>query len=165
MITTAPSASTTKMKSPKRGKAPNAIFTIGYQGRTPEQLIALLLNAGIDQLLDVRYNAISRKPGFSKGSLSAACEIAGISYLHLRELGVPSSYRTDLKTDRDHVKMLKYYRLKLLPLVATDVAHAAKLVKQRRSALMCFESDAACCHRSVLAEAVSQIAELPVVNF
>ncbi|MDQ3504076.1 MAG: DUF488 domain-containing protein [Actinomycetota bacterium] len=44
-------------------------------------------------LLDVRLNAISRKPGFSKKRLTAALAAVGIGYRHARALGNPRDNR------------------------------------------------------------------------
>jgi uncharacterized protein (DUF488 family) len=49
---------------------PSGIVTIGYEGRTLGDFISTLSNHNVDLLLDVRLNAISRKPGFSKKALA-----------------------------------------------------------------------------------------------
>ncbi len=42
------------------------LFTLGYQQRSLDEFVALLLEASIDVLVDVRETAWSHKPGFSK---------------------------------------------------------------------------------------------------
>src|SRR5690606_25501465 len=44
------------------------LFTIGYEGRTQEEYLALLGEAGVTLLVDVRRNPISRKKGFSRST-------------------------------------------------------------------------------------------------
>ena len=46
------------------------LWSIGYEGRTPEEFLDLLRKAGVTLVCDVRRNPISRKRGFSKGTLS-----------------------------------------------------------------------------------------------
>jgi hypothetical protein len=50
-----------------------ALHTIGYEGHSVESYLNALLQNGITILCDVRRNPISRKYGFSKGTLSQTC--------------------------------------------------------------------------------------------
>ena len=63
-----------------------ALFSVGYEGRDLDEFVRLLRAHGVTVLLDVRLNAISRKPGFSKTRLTAALADAGIRYRHARAL-------------------------------------------------------------------------------
>ena len=54
------------------------IYSIGYEGFEVDGLIEFLMSKGVSMLVDVRLNAVSRKPGWSKFSLLAALEQAGI---------------------------------------------------------------------------------------
>src|SRR5262249_22830725 len=57
------------------------IYTVGHGARSAEQLIAILKEAGIGTLVDVRaYPASRRHPQFSRQPLSASLEKAGIAY-------------------------------------------------------------------------------------
>jgi uncharacterized protein (DUF488 family) len=69
------------------------LFTVGYEGSKPSDLFASLQDNGITLLIDVREVPISRKPGFSKTSLSLGLDVAGIRYLHLKGLGDPKPGR------------------------------------------------------------------------
>ena len=140
------------------------IYTLGYQGHTTETFLRKLRQAKVELLLDVRRNAVSRKQGFSKGLLRDLCQSNGIGYIHLRELGVPSSFRKSLRGPEDYAKVLDYYERKLLP-EASDARHqAVKLVKEKCTVLLCFEQDANCCHRARLAEAISSETGMRVVH-
>lgn len=55
-----------------------ALLTIGYEGKCLEGYLNQLLQAGVTLLCDVRRNPLSRKYGFSKLTLSKACE--GLEY-------------------------------------------------------------------------------------
>ncbi len=69
------------------------LATIGYEGASLTAVIAKLWAASVGLVLDVRAIAASRRPGFSKGVLSASLAEAGIDYRHLRALGTPKSGR------------------------------------------------------------------------
>jgi len=69
------------------------LFTIGYQGSTPSDLIDRLLGAGVERVVDVRELPLSRRRGFSKSPLAAALTSAGIRYEHVRALGNPKPNR------------------------------------------------------------------------
>ena len=48
-----------------------SIFSIGYEGFTVDALVRRLVSARVTVLYDVRLNAVSRRPGFSKRALTA----------------------------------------------------------------------------------------------
>lgn len=69
-------------------------FTVGYEGRTTQDLFATLRASGVQSVLDIRFNPVSMyRPELSKGNLQAGLERSGISYFHLREWGVPRDVR------------------------------------------------------------------------
>jgi uncharacterized protein (DUF488 family) len=158
-----PSAPETSRNTPARRKVA-ALYTIGYQGKTPEEFIALLLENGIEQLLDVRRDPISRKPGFSKRRLEEACAAAGLAYQHIPELGIASALRKTATTPEGHAQLLETYRAELLPAAQPFVAQAAALAAEHVTALMCFEADICCCHRGPLSETLSRLTKLPVTH-
>ena len=55
-----------------------ALFTFGYEGLSIEDFVARLTLSGVREVFDVRELPLSRKRGFSKKSLAAALEAAGI---------------------------------------------------------------------------------------
>lgn len=50
------------------------VYTIGYEGRSLEGYLNTVILGGTTILCDVRRNPMSRKYGFSKATLSRACE-------------------------------------------------------------------------------------------
>ena len=66
----------------------------------PADLFAGLQDNGVTLLIDVRDVPISRKPGFSKTSLSLGLDVAGIRYLHLKGLGDPKPGRVAAREGR-----------------------------------------------------------------
>lgn len=65
--------------------------SLGYQGlaaRLPS-LLDELARDGCTVLLDVRLHPTSRYPGYRKAAIQAACEAAGLRYVHAKALGNP----------------------------------------------------------------------------
>ena len=76
---------------------PSTIASVGYEGRSADEVIEALVGAGVRALVDVRQNAISRKPGLSKRALAERCRVRGIEYLHEPSLGNPRENRDDFR--------------------------------------------------------------------
>ena len=64
-------------------------MSVGYEGRSVDELVDALVEAGVSVLVDVRENAISRKRGLSKRLLAEKLEARGITYVHEPTLGNP----------------------------------------------------------------------------
>lgn len=127
------------------------LHTIGYSGFTPDTFVAQLKSAGIDVLIDVRRNPVSRKKGFSKSKLSEFLRDRGIDYVHLPELGVPDELRDEL---REGIERGEYLYQFSRYLAGCDDALDDLLQRslEQRCCLMCLEKNPAECHRSVVAE-------------
>lgn len=134
------------------------LWTIGYEGRSLECYLNLLLGAGITLLCDVRRNAFSRKYGFSKSTLKAACERMGIRYEHLPQLGIASERRRALGGVSDRETLFADYVQRDLPRQQELLALIACWIREeaQRVALTCFESDPGHCHRHCVAGALAQ---------
>jgi uncharacterized protein (DUF488 family) len=126
-----------------------SMFTIGYEGITIDKYLNKLIQNNIHTLVDVRKNPISQKYGFSKNQLKRYVESIGIDYLHLPDLGVPSSMRKNLDSDQAYNDLFAQYRSQILP-EHTDSLGELKdlLVERKRIALTCFEALHTHCHRS-----------------
>ncbi len=130
------------------------LFTIGYEGRTQDEYLALLREAGVTLLADVRRNPISRKKGFSKSTLAQGAAV-GIRYEHLPELGIASEKRKNLATQADVAALFAEYERDWLPMQGPALAKLrAWLDAGERVALTCFERVPGDCHRHCVAEAL-----------
>jgi len=141
---------------PKR--LPAGIVTIGYEGRSLECYLNDLLNDGVTMLCDVRRNPLSRKYGFSKGTLGKACEGVGIRYTHVSDLGIASEQRQILHDQADYDALFAEYERTSLP----DQAEALKVIHGwvtagDRVALTCYERLPQQCHRHGVAEALDRM--------
>ena len=70
-------------------KAAPAVYTAGYEGKSVDTFFNNLLEMGIDVLIDIRANPISRKYGFSGARLGQFCERLGLEYRQVPSLGIP----------------------------------------------------------------------------
>ena len=129
---------------------PDMIFTIGYEGRTPEAFSLDLEANGIKRLIDVRERAFSRKPGFSSGKLSQYLAEVGIEYIHIRSLGSPKAIRDEFKQDDDFDSFAEAYG-KHLAQQTESLDLLLESALEKPTAIMCFERDPARCHRSIIA--------------
>lgn len=136
------------------------IFTIGYEGATQGEFIARLQEAGVKLLADVRAVPLSRRPGFSKNILAAGLREAGIDYVGLKALGTPPEGR-EAARKHDLARLRHIYMGQLeLPEAMVQAAQLLDMAAEQPTALLCFEREPACCHRSLLVEAVMPDAEV-----
>ncbi len=130
------------------------VWTIGYEQTTMADFLAALTGAGVEVLADVRAIAASRRPGFSKSALSANLREAGIGYQHFRALGTPADGRAAARAGK-RAELERIYTGQLeLPEAIAQGAALADLAGEKRVALLCYERDHACCHRTLLRQAV-----------
>ena len=137
------------------------LFTLGYQGRDLREVLDIVRRHAIDQVLDVRENATSKKPGFSATELSDALAGIGVSYLHLAELGCAPASRHALWRGEDRATFFEEYRRRL----SEQPPAFAELLRRARSArclVLCLERDPFRCHRAVLAERLHEVGVLVV---
>jgi uncharacterized protein (DUF488 family) len=135
------------------------LLTIGYEGKSLEFYLNLLLRASVTLLCDVRRNPLSRKYGFSKGTLSKACDGVGIRYEHLPELGIASEQRKGLDTQADYDALFATYERDSLPSQGAALAQISRWIEPEgyRVALTCFEEQPCQCHRHCVAAALQNL--------
>ena len=130
------------------------VWTIGYEQASVSQFLAALTAAGVEVVADVRAVAASRRPGFAKTALAANLASAGIDYVHYRALGTPPEGRAAARAG-NHAALERSYSGQLeLPEAIAAGAALANLAARRRTALLCYENDPSCCHRTLLHEAI-----------
>ncbi|HEX6377055.1 MAG TPA: DUF488 domain-containing protein [Allosphingosinicella sp.] len=127
------------------------LFTIGYQGKTQDEMLDELAAARVELVIDVRAVAASRRPGFSKTGLAAALKQRGIDYLHLRPLGTPADGRQAARAGRIGEMQAIYAEQLETPEAALALEQALAEAGRRPAALLCYEREAPDCHRSMLA--------------
>ena len=140
------------------------IYTAGYEKLQVDGFLNLLLQNGIRRLLDVRGNPVSRRYGFHKSTLSRMCEKLDIEYKHVPEVGIPSSWRTDLNCFQDYQTLFDRYEEQILPHQGQWIKQLATWQKETPSVLVCQEANPDFCHRSRLANHVMGVSNLSVAH-
>jgi uncharacterized protein (DUF488 family) len=136
------------------------IFTIGYEGTTLGEFIAALQRARVEHLIDVRAVPNSRRPGFSKTPLKEALAEVGIDYVHLRALGTPAAGREAARAGlKDELERIYAGQLET-PQAMAEGAMMLAMAAEKPSVLLCYERDPACCHRTLLWQALAPDAEV-----
>src|SRR3954447_15488123 len=132
----------------------NRLAIIGYESATQPAVIEKLKAAGVEVLIDVRAVAASRRAGFSKTLLSASLNEAGIGYIHFRQLGTPKPGR--IAARKGHIaEMHAIFEDHMAePAAQLELAKAIEVAREKRTALLCYEADAAGCHRTILAHRI-----------
>jgi uncharacterized protein (DUF488 family) len=142
----------------------STIYTIGYERRSIDEFIEYLIKNNIAQLIDVRNNPQSRKSGFSRLTLSEACERYGIRYLSFPALGIPSDRRKRFPGIANRRALLDWYEDNIVTLWPQEIKVLSEFVRQKPSALMCFERDPTLCHRHRLANLLSNLTGQAIVH-
>jgi uncharacterized protein (DUF488 family) len=108
--------------------------------------------------------AASRRPGFSKTALSGGLAERGIAYLHLRPLGTPPKGREAARAGRIAEMRAIYADQLETPEALLAFEQVLDAAAARRSALLCYEREAAVCHRAMLAERMVDRAGFEIVD-
>ena len=127
---------------------PSVLVSVGYEGKTIDQFMGVLRELNVATLVDVRENAISRKRGFSRRGLEAACGDSAVAYVHEPTLGNPTHNRDGFR--EGSAASVKAYEDHMTTAGAGALQRVAQLLIRQTVALLCFEADPCSCHRSVV---------------
>ncbi len=138
------------------------LIGVGYEGLTISEYVQVLCDLQVSTLVDVRLNATSRKPGFSKTRLKDYLSDAGIQYLQYRELGNPKDNRKgfwDAPNTGSHIQSVNRFKnLVLCDDYKVSLLKNLKHMSQCENvALLCYEKEPAKCHRTVLIEMIREM--------
>lgn len=140
------------------------LFTIGYEGCQPSDLFAKLQDNNVKLLIDVRDVPLSRKPGFSKSSLSQGLGGAGIAYLHLKGLGDPKAGRVAAREGR-FADFRRVFTMHMMTTAAQQAfAEAVTAASKSVACLLCFEQDHTNCHRCIVADSMVRSGKFNLVH-
>jgi uncharacterized protein (DUF488 family) len=128
------------------------VFTIGHGTRPQADLVATLVEAGVQTLVDVRRQPGSRRnPQFNQEALVDGLEGAGIAYLHAVELGgLLSGEPGENRFACIRVPAFRSYAARM----GTDAWQTALryALDEKSPCFMCAESSPWRCHRSLIAD-------------
>jgi uncharacterized protein (DUF488 family) len=147
----------------KRRRRSNNFFTLGYQSHNIRTLLAVLSENGINVLVDVRQNPVSRKSGFSKAHLERSVMRSGIEYVHFPCLGTPARIRKLYSKTGDTQKALEQYQ-KHLRRRGECLQSLVRIATSKHICLMCLEADHSSCHRSVIAQKLMEMSGCQVIH-
>lgn len=130
------------------------IWTVGHGTRTIENFIAVLRQAGVVTLADVRsFPGSRRHPQFGQDALRTSLTEAGFAYMHLRGLGG----RREAAAGSPHVALRVeafrgYADHMASPEFARDLATLEAVANATPTAYMCAETLWWRCHRRMLSD-------------
>lgn len=141
-----------------------ALFTIGYENAPQAQVLQTIKAAGVDLVIDVRAVASSRRAGFSKTVLSNSLQAEGVDYLHLRDLGTPKPGREAAR--KGHIAQMEEIFSEHMQTPAAGLALERAIAESadRKVCLLCYEADAAGCHRRIVAQRMAARTGAAVVD-
>ncbi|OYQ32969.1 hypothetical protein CHU95_19050 [Niveispirillum lacus] len=140
------------------------LATIGYESADIADFIATLKTASVERIIDIRELPISRRKGFAKKALSEALADAGIEYIHLRGLGDPKAGREAARAG-DYKKFKDIFNEHMKSVAAQrDLSLAVQHVEKGGACLLCYERSHSECHRSIVAEAISDKITVPIFH-
>jgi uncharacterized protein (DUF488 family) len=129
-----------------------SLFTIGFAGKTAEEFFALLSQAGVKKLIDIRQNRGGQLSGFAKHpDLSFFLrKIAGIAYQHEPLLAPPAellkSYRKTKDWQAYEINFLAVIKDRGVPAILDNASWPSNV------ALLCSEAGPEKCHRRLVAD-------------
>lgn len=132
-------------------------FTIGHSNRSLQDFIALLQEARVGCLVDIRKLPGSRaQPQFNADCLSAALAGQDIAYLHLAALGGLRGKTAGVPPERNglwrNASFHRYADYACTSAFADGLAHLMAVGRRERCALMCSEVLWWRCHRRIVTD-------------
>lgn len=137
------------------------VFTIGYEGLSIDEFVALLQEHDIETLVDIRELPLSRKPGFSKKALASVVNSKGLEYVHMVQLGCPRDVRDKYREDSNWKRYTDGF-MKYLKTQNEAISELSSLADTSNCVLLCYEADHNFCHRSMVANAVQALSRAKI---
>ena len=133
------------------------VHTIGHSTRPLDAFIALLQEAEIDLLVDIRSVPRSRRnPDYNLETLPGLLAPAGIGHLHIRTLGglrgKPKDPGPSPNSFWEHPAFRNYADYALTPPFHQGLEALLALAAERRPAIMCAEALWWQCHRRIVTD-------------
>lgn len=126
----------------------------GYEGKSAEDLLEFANQRSVVAVVDVRLHAVSRKADFRKRALESTLADAGIAYRHLPALGNPKDNREAFAQPGSDAAAVAHQRFRDEVVSTSEARRAldevAALAQTGVVALLCYEDEESCCHRSLI---------------
>jgi uncharacterized protein (DUF488 family) len=138
------------------------LYTIGHSNHTEEKFLDLLMQHGIEVLVDVRSQPYSRyNPQFNDANLKRSVEAAGVRYLFM---GDKLGGRPEGDEFLDEAGHALYDRMAESPAFLAGLERLERGVADTRVAIMCSEEHPAICHRHLLITRVIRDRDIDVLH-
>lgn len=132
------------------------IYTVGHSTRSLDELVAVLAEAGVTRIVDVRAFPMSRRhPQFNREALAAALPARGVDYRHMPALGGRRGARKDAPSRNElwRVEAFRNYAdYAETPAFRTAIDALVACATERPTAVMCAEAVWWQCHRRLIAD-------------
>jgi uncharacterized protein (DUF488 family) len=127
-------------------------FTVGYAGRTGDEVAQILLQAGVRTLVDIRFNPVSMyRPDFGRTKLQHDMSLHQVGYVHAPQLGVPREVRLQAAHEQNVEQIWSWYDEHVASrFFEYNLDHFFNAL-EHPAAFMCVEVDPTSCHRHRLA--------------
>lgn len=132
-------------------------FTIGHSTRTLEELAAMLNDAGVEMLVDIRTVPRSRtNPQYNEDTVGNSLKEFGIAYERIAELGGLRSKSKTIPRDENgfwqNASFHNYADYALSEEFHQGLDQLIALGREQRIAMMCSEAVWWRCHRRIVAD-------------
>lgn len=131
------------------------LFTIGHSTHPLDRFLALLVQHGMEALVDIRRFPGSRKhPQFGQNSLAAALRKSGVEYRWLEALGGRRHQQQDDSPNLglENKGFRSYADYMLTDEFREGVDELLEIARQKRTAIMCAEGLFWHCHRRLVSD-------------
>ncbi len=134
------------------------LYSVGHGARASEELVALLVEAGVRALADVRrFPASRRHPQHGRAALERSLGAAGIRYVWLGEwLGGRRAESVPVEASRNAAWQVPAFRNYADAIPGADfqagLAALESLAREAPTAILCAERHFTQCHRRILAD-------------
>jgi uncharacterized protein (DUF488 family) len=134
------------------------LLTIGHSTHSIDEFIELLKGHGVKEIVDVRSVPKSRYcPQFNSDSLGESLGEANIRYTHLDKLGGLRHSRQDsINLGWRNASFRGYADYMATPEFAEGLDALTRIARSRKTAIMCAEAVPWRCHRSLIADALTE---------
>ncbi|MFO8109611.1 MAG: DUF488 domain-containing protein [Thermoplasmata archaeon] len=119
------------------------IYTVGYEGKTQDDLLKLISEKGIRHLVDVRTSTGSQRSEFCGDALKKFLFNKGILYKHIKELG---GLNVEDYTERMQTEGWRQAFLDLL-----------EFASEAPTVIMCMEKEPSKCHRRFISQKLEEM--------
>ena len=132
------------------------VYTVGHSTRTLDELVAVVEQAGVRELIDVRLLPRSRRhPHLAGEALARSLPARGIAYAHEPRLGGFRRPRAGSPNSGwEHPAFRGYADHMASPEFLAGLARLQQLARERTACVMCAEAQWWRCHRRLIADAL-----------